>query len=98
LSPIQACRIGVAKVEAAPGGEEHERPRFCWNRIGVRGGEMFGERMMPLREPVPCPIRVRGATEKSAGEHCDASEQRLERRNSAWAHAAARRAIERVFA
>jgi hypothetical protein len=53
---------------------------------------------MPLREPVPCPIRVRGATEKSAGEHCDASEQRLERRNSAWAHAAARRAIERVFA
>ena len=54
--------------------------------------ELFGERMMPLREPVPCPIRVRGAAEKSAGEHCDPSERRLERRDSAWAHATARRA------
>ena len=115
--------------------EEDERPRFCWNRIGVRGGERerarwrrslrfqrarrtsfqsppsiggrsrsnvtancFGERMMPLGEAVPCPIRIRGAAEESAGEHCDASEPRLERRDSAWAHTAARRAIKRVFA
>jgi len=60
-------------------------------------GELFGKRLMPLRKAVPYPIRVRGATAKSVGEHCDACEQHLERRDSAWAHPPARRAIERVF-
>jgi hypothetical protein len=63
-----------------------------------RYAEHFREQSVTLRKAVPCPIRVRGAAEERAGKHRDASEQRLERRNGARAHATAGRAIERVFA
>ena len=63
-----------------------------------RYAERFRKRSVTLCKAVACPICVRGAAEESAGEHCDASEQRLERCDSAWAHAATRRTIERVFA
>src|SRR5208283_4928384 len=58
--------------------------------------KFFAKRSVAVCEAVARSIGVRSAAEKRAGEQCDTGEQRLERGDRAWAHASARRGIERV--
>ena len=67
IVPCPACQVGITKVEAAPGAEEHERPRFCRNRIGVRGGE--SERGSMRRPPR---FSARGARRSSRRRRSEA--------------------------
>src|ERR1700733_3784271 len=84
-------RAGAKGVIPVPVFDWRPKPRE-WH------AEFFRERSVALCKAVPWPVRVRGAAEQSAGEHCDASDQRFERRDRARSHAPAACRVERIGA
>jgi hypothetical protein len=63
-----------------------------------RDAALFGERVMPIREAVPRPVRVRGAAEERARERRHCCEHRLERGDRAGPHAPAACRVECIGA